>query len=204
MTVDNPYWDEVKGHVGDDRWSGGPTIHYLPSGPGGPFVDRSDYVGRYAWTITDPATVAFVAEHANGRLLDPLAGTGYWGWLLAQYGADVLSFDALPPAAGENHWHKSGAEHVPVQRGDGAEMAAAHGANRALLLSWPPYDSPDGADVLRAYTGDRVIYIGEGDGGCTGDDRFHEMLRKEWTEVAGHRPVQFMGIHDYVTVYDRR
>ena len=75
--------------------------------------------------------------------------------------------------------------------------------DRTLLLAWPPYDDPIGEKALTAYAGTRVIYIGEMDGGCCGDDAMFQRLATEWREVAEIRPVQWAGLHDWVTVYDR-
>lgn len=194
-TMTNAYWDAVKDHVNPtgSLWR---TPEVYGYGAGKP--SRCDHVKQYSWTITDPATVAFVVEHAGPRLIDPMAGTGWWAYLLGQSGMDVVASDVAPCA---NQWCDT-TLYVPVAEVDGAEAVANH-ADRTLLLSWPPYDSPDGAAIVRAYPGDRVIYIGEGDGGCTGDDDLHELLRTEWREVAGHVPVQWFGMHDRVTVYDR-
>ncbi|MER7280490.1 hypothetical protein ABT369_39235 [Dactylosporangium sp. NPDC000244] len=203
--IDNPYWDAVKDHIDPtgSLWGtpevgsplGRPDIkQWLAEVP-----QRHDMVSRYSWTITDPDTAAFVAEHSGGRLVDPMAGTAYWGWVLAQHGVDVVSSDAEP---GTNHYHQDRPCFGSVAAMPGIEAAALH-ADRTLFLAWPPYNTPDGADILAAYRGDRVIYVGEGDGGCCGDDRLHELLAKGWREVAHRVPVQWFGIHDVVTVYDR-
>jgi hypothetical protein len=34
--------------------------------------------------------------------------------------------------------------------------------------------------ALARYGGARVIYIGEGESGCTGDDDFHAALAEQW------------------------
>lgn len=200
--TDNPYWNEVRNTVEADRTWGGPTAR-IYAFDGSPYADRHDLVGRYAWTISDPATVAFVAEHAGARVLDPMAGSGYWAYLLSAT-ADVLAFDLNPPDLGGNHWHKQGVIHAPVDRGDAIEVADRHGAGRTLLLAWPPYDDPTGASVVRAYGGARIVYIGESSGGCCGDDNLFDEFRSNWVKVAEHRPVQYTGMHDFVIVYDRK
>jgi hypothetical protein len=86
----------------------------------------------------------------------------------------------------------------------GYTRAAKDFPDRALFLCWPPYGSPMAAAALDFYTGNRVIYIGEGDGGCCADDNFFAALDKGWVEVAEHRPVQWSGLHDWITVYDRK
>jgi hypothetical protein len=56
---------------------------------------------------------------------------------------------------------------------------------------------------LTAYQARRVIYIGDGRGGATGDDRMHRILETQWAEVASRQPVQWWGQHDRMMVYER-
>lgn len=226
--TENPYWDAVRALPGDDitlryerRWQ--PRLHAPP--PGWPFgrlggdpndhgPSREELVRRYAWAICDPASLAFVANHAQGRVVEIGAGRGYWAWQLAQLGVDVVAYDLHPPDRGGNYYHsprtapdgRPSMEPVivyhPVRRG-GAPRAAQH-PDRTLLLCWPPYGGSIGWRALRAYTGHRVIFIGEDWGGCTADDRFFRVLARDWVEVATHQPVQWSGMHDQITVYDRK
>lgn len=208
IALDNPYWREVEHLAAPSRWSWDSGLvvepHVFPEGGGVEIrADRHALVSLYSWTIPDPATVAFVAEHTQGRVVDPLAGSGYLLWLLQQAGVDVIGYDLNPPASSENSYHKARAEYLQILKADARESVVLH-PDRTLLLSWPPYDTPVGADVLAAYAGGRVIYIGEGHGGCCGDDAMFERLDADWTEVVDHRPVQWSGIRDWVTVYDRK
>ncbi len=212
----NPYWDAVRDHIdpGGSLWET-PSVGGLGryrTGPGGALdVDRwaretpkrTDYVKRYSWTITDPETVAFVAEHSQGRLVDPMAGTGYWAWMLTQAGVDVIAYDINPPALDRdaNPWHRNVEAHLTVSEADAKDSAALH-HDRTLLLSWPPYGF-NACPILDAYKGDRVIYIGEDEGGCCGDDPMFEAFQCDWTRVAERVPVQWDGMHDIVHVYDR-
>lgn len=204
VAVANPYWDAVKDrvNVSTGYWPG-PTVEAWPLNEPVRVLNRSDLTSRFAWSITDPDTVAFVAEHSRGRVIDPMAGTGYWAWLLGQHGVDVLAFDQQPPGHGVNDFHREGNTFATVQLGEAAQTVAQHGAGRTLLLSWPPYGSAVGHNTLAAYPGDRVIYIGEGESGCCGDDNMFALFASGWTEVAATRPVQWGGIHDFVTVYER-
>jgi hypothetical protein len=72
------------------------------------------------------------------------------------------------------------------------------------MLSWPPYDEPMASDCLTYYQGRHVIYIGEGSGGCTGDERFHDTLYDEFEEIEDVRLPQWNGIHDYLSVWRRK
>lgn len=214
MTVDNPFWEAVKDCVEPDSLRGNPVVgefrldltveECMARSP-----NRQRLVRQYSWTIPDPDTVAFVAKHAQGGLVDPIAGTGYWAYLLAQVGVDVVCYDLNPGTALiTNGWHGDDL-YAEICAKDGAEAVALH-PDRTLFLSWPPYDQDVGARILMAYNGKRVIYIGEdqrvrdlGRAGATGDHDMHLILESDWTEVDSRQPVQFWGIQDRVTVYER-
>jgi hypothetical protein len=214
VQIDNPYWNEVKDLVGDkpDPTWGSYQIGDEYGEYRQPISELVAQVWRlrahctrmYAWTVTSPQTLDFVVEHARGKIIDPMAGTGYWSYLLQQSGVDCVSTDLVPPApyASANRYHKNAETYVPVLQADAVEAVTMMHPDRTLLLSWPPMDS-SGFKALAAYPGNRLIYIGEGWGGCTADDDFFKTLESEWDEVAFHFPVQFSGIHDHITVYDR-
>lgn len=206
--MDNPFWDAVSEFAKPSDWPPGGTM-LERCGPDMAFdaeawMRRDQMVDKFSWTVTDPDSVLFVASYASdGKIVDPMAGTGYWGYLLGQLGISVVCYDLHPPGAQINHWHKSGEYHTLVEEMDCEKSVRLH-SDRTLLLCWPPYSTNDAHRALRAYEGDRVIYIGEGPGGCTGDDQFHDQLASEWVEVDSRRPVQWWGIHDWITVFDRK
>ncbi len=82
MTIDNPFWEAIEGCVEADSFRGNPVVgeyrldrsvaESMARAP-----NRQLMVRKYCWTIPDPDTVAVVAGHAHGGLVDPIAGTGY-------------------------------------------------------------------------------------------------------------------------------
>jgi hypothetical protein len=206
VTVDNPYWTEVRDSVtaGDFPWEGPCVARFRfdmlgDKDPGVETLDRHEFVGKYSWSIPDPVSLDFVAQHVVGGAVDPLAGTGYWAYLLGQLNVDVTCYDLQP---GSNPWHRDEALWTEVVEMDGADAAAKH-ADRTLILAWPPYGEDVGTRVLRAYRGERVIYIGELNG-CCGDDDMLDELDENWEAVAQRAPVQWWGLHDRITVYERK
>jgi len=208
VSIDNPYWEAVKDCVETADPEGNPVVGYfsldrtveenMARTP-----NRQKLVRKYCWTIPDPDTVAFVAEHAEGGLVDPLAGTGYWAYLLGQVGIDVVCYDLNPGAALViNGWQDEDL-YAGVSAKDCAEAVALH-PDRTLFLSWPPHGQDVGARILTAFKGKRVIYVGDRPGGATGDDEMHRVLEKDWAEADSRQPVQWWGQHDRVTVYERR
>lgn len=217
----NPYWDAVKQHAkpaqtffsGEAKGLeiGGLSDRSDPAAveewaSGAAFALREMAVRCWSWSIPDPDSLDFVVRYARGRIIDPMAGTGYWSYLLTQLGVDCVSYDLEPPQGADaknNFYHGAGEQFVTVLPGDAADVVTVAGEDRTLFLSWPPYDSPVGYHTLKAYPGDRVIFIGEGEGGCTADDGFFHLLEKEWAPVDWHRPVQYYGLHDLIMVFDR-
>lgn len=216
----NPYWDEVGAGLLEFKqieaayYAGNKcTIEAYMERHMQLYRARDTTVHRYAWAVPDPASLAFVVEHAGLRLVEIGAGNGYWAWLLAQCGVDVAAFDELPPDQEINHYFCQRKEPYgefieelaktwhPVQRG-GPEMLSQH-TDRTLFLCWPPYETDMAAQCLDAYRGQRLISIGEPSGGCTGDETFFKALESQWNEVASHAIVQWPGIHDEIVVYER-
>jgi hypothetical protein len=206
-TIENPYWDALKDLVESDTMRGNPVVGEFRTDRSvaesmARFPNRQQLVRKYCWTIPDPDTVTFVAENARGGLVDPIAGTGYWAYLLAQLGLDVVSYDLNPGKELHNNgWHGTDL-YAEVAEMDCAQAAALH-PDRTLFLSWPPHGSDVGTRTLLGYQGTRVIYIGEPKGGGTGDDEMHRLLGSEWTEVGSRQPVVWWGAKDHVTVYER-
>ncbi|HEX3640666.1 MAG TPA: hypothetical protein VHV10_05195 [Ktedonobacteraceae bacterium] len=203
IQVINPFWQEVQANLAvareyDYRW----------------VISNSELRDKccrmYAWAIPDPMSVIFVAQQLGPRAIEMGAGTGYWSWQISQLGVDILAYDKAPPDKIPNDffapysevpskslvktWH-------PVQLGS-IEVLAEH-TDRTLLLCWPPYATDFAHQCLKAYQGNRLVFIGEGCGGCTGDDNFFALLDREWEEVAEHSIQQWRYIHDGITVYER-
>jgi hypothetical protein len=73
-----------------------------------------------------------------------------------------------------------------------------------ILCSWPSYDENWCYLAVRQILKGRLfVYIGEGRGGCTGDDALHDLLSSDFEEIARHPVYRFTGLHDCCAVYRR-
>lgn len=212
--IDNPYWEIIRSLPTTPRWYGESSV----GDPNGYWtvnlpereraraaeagLDRGDLCVRYSWAIPSPGDIAFICKGLNGRAVVEIgAGGGYWAWQLTQAGVDVAAYDPHEPGL-DNNFARHRLYH-PVQPGN-HERAAGH-PDRALMLCWPSYGAPFAKEALHRYRGDTVIYIGEGEGGCCADDRFHRILRRDF-EHAGSSPqhVTYWGIHCDLSIWRRK
>ena len=133
---------------------------------------------KYAWAIPTDEALAVLKEHEP--LIEIGAGKGYWASLLD---GDIICYDCHANNPSINDNVDSGPMYYKVIRG-GHDRITDH-PERTLFLCWPPYDTEMAGDCLKAYTGDVFIFVGEGDGGCTGGSCFWEQI-------------------DYMTVFRRK
>ena len=189
---------------------------------------------RWSWAIPTRHAIATIVNHSPNGVVEIGAGTGYWARLLGDAGCPVAAYDINPPggtgprADGDKAWHARQEAFYPVAYG--MSTSVQRHPDRTLLLCWPCYSDPMAYHALRQYEGDTLVYVGEGPGGCTGDDRFHKLLggdpcwhyddatgesvdvdpdceacalTVEWRLVAEVSLPQWAGLHDRLFVYER-
>lgn len=196
--VDNPYWEIVRqlpsvcepgrGICPDGFARGLPVGHHL-------------LAKRYSWAIPSPGDIAWLVHVLGGRgLVEIGAGSGYWAWQAGQVGIDVVAYEPISASANA---FTDGVEYSVIWR-DGPTAARRH-PDRALLLCWPSHDDPWATDALHAYTGDLVIYIGQGEGGSCADDDFFRLLARTWAPIGSStRHITWRHTHSAMTAYGRR
>lgn len=180
---------------------------------------RRRLTAEYAWAI--PTEEALEAIAAQGPIVEIGAGNGYWAWLLQQRGVDIIAFDPMPYE--EGHYIEVG----PVKPGkldegealeleeknrvyrrkwadveEGGHTLVADHPDRALFICWPSNALSWAAQALAVYEGETVIYIGEWRG-CTADEDFHDLLERDFVEVARVVIPRFLFINDDLTIWKR-
>lgn len=161
------------------------------------FSAREKMVRHYSWAVPNQAAVDALCAWAP--LVELGAGTGYWSMLVR----DKVGYDAVYAYDSEPVPNRYAGRHWTGVLNGGPEAVAAY-PDRTLLLCWPAYDTQFADDCLRHYTGRRVVYVGEGEGGCTGDDAFHDRLGRDFELVGDVDIPQWFGIHDRVWLYERK
>jgi hypothetical protein len=205
--TENPYWEIVRQIPLEDGLSFGPSrpepSSFVVTGQppvARALVNRNALCGTFSWSIPSPGDMTWMRQILGGRgVVEAGAGSGYWAWQMRQAGIDAVAYEPADPADNK-YVHR---EWTALLR-DG-HQAPQHHPDRALFLCWPSYDEPWAAHALSCYSGDLLIYCGEGWGGCCADDGFFKLIDAEWEEI-GSSPahVSFWGIHCYLTAYRRK
>ena len=160
---------------------------------------RRELASLFCWGVPNERALEVLAAHAP--LVECGAGMGYWAALLRARGVDVLAFDAAPPDKSTNEYHRfPRAPWTSVEAEDSAVAARRH-SDRTLFLCWPPFDDDRSSyAVLRAYRGDKLVFVGEG---ATGSVRFHRELALNWSPEEEVKLPNWPRLRDTLTVYRR-
>jgi SAM-dependent methyltransferase len=154
---------------------------------------REQLVRKYAWAIPDDEAIKELVKLSP--IFEVGAGNGYWAKLIAEAGGTVICYDICVPEE----------TYFPVYLG-GSEVVSKIGVdydNCTLFLCWPPYNDSMASDCLKLYTGNKLVYIGEGYDGCTGDKMFHRILDKDWQLTKVIQLTQWQNIHDVMYIHER-
>ncbi len=168
-------------------------------------LDQRDYraqsIRRFSFAILTQKTVDFLLPH--GPFLEVGAGTGYWSHELRKAGAIAIATDPAPYT-----WikHKPLMLYPPLEKIN-ATNAVEKYPGCTLLMVWPSYEekwAERALSLFHSLGGQKLIYVGEGPGGCCADDGFFEVLDLRWEELEEVRIPFWCGIHDSLTIYERK
>lgn len=161
------------------------------------FRARSGMRREYSFAI--PTKKAIRELVALSPVVEMGAGTGYWSMLIGEGGGEVLSFDKYLGKVNKYAFTKS---YGVVQQGDENTLQGL-GGRYCLLLCWPNYNTSFACDCVMAFRGNRLVYIGEGEGGCNANLDFFQLLDKDWTVTKNIDLPQWPGLNDRLSVYQR-
>jgi len=180
---------------------------------------RDEFTKKYAWAI--PTEEALEVIEKYGPLVEMGAGTGYWAYELRKRGVTIEAYDQYPPNGKDwteaeieqyykdhqhpdkNWYHRGAPSWTEVLRGT-PNVLKTYDPEWNLFLCWPPYDTDMAAYSLGYHRGEFICYVGERDGGCNGDRMFWRLIDRLYHEVETIDIPNWPGIHDYVTIYQRK
>jgi hypothetical protein len=164
--------------------------------------DRGKFVRLYSWSIPCKEAVDAIIKYAQGPVYDPMAGSGFWAKILNDHGVNVIASDLHTSSKHNDYEHKG--RHGKVRRANAYQVAGQtmHRRGGSLILSWPPYGSPVGYNIIKLVpVGTVVFYFGESWGGCTGDDAMFQYFNQNFKELEEVKLPQFDGIRDSLAIW---
>jgi hypothetical protein len=164
------------------------------------FEERRKYTSTVAWAIPSDEAIKSIQTFAGGdTILEIGAGLGYWAMLLKEQGVNNIPTDNK-----EMCWkHSATPTYIPVIRKRHLKALSSYPEVPVLFLCWPPYNTPMADEALNAFKGNKVIYIGEDEGGCNADGNFFNLLEEKWKLNKCVFIPQWYGLHDRMFLYER-
>lgn len=168
--------------------------------------ERERHIRDIGFVKPTPALCSWIG--AWGPWVEIGAGTGALARGINEHGGRCVATDTFAwhdEAQGKRsidlQWGREG-----VIRADAARVGRllARHPSVGLLTSWPEYDAPwayEAASQLQE--GQLLCYIGEGAGGCTADDQFHDLLERDFVLADTFDVEPWQGLHDWCYVYHR-
>jgi hypothetical protein len=152
-----------------------------------------------SWHVPNQELVSKLLEH--GPIVSVGSGFAYTESIAIVQGADIIATDIQPNK--KNGWCREGKFHCKVEKLN-AEEAVKKYEDRNVFMAWPPYDNPMAHTVVTSMkVGTYLIYVGEGHGGCTGDDNFFGCLYNDFEEVDCFNIPKWSGINDACWIYKK-
>ena len=149
----------------------------------------------FGFAILNRATVEFLRNHAP--MAEAGSGAGYWARELQDAGIDVAATGPSP----EERW-PGGETWTEVERLTAAEALAKY-PERNMLICWPDRTGSWPEEALRQFSGDRALYAGEPQGGCTGTPGMFREIQESYLTSDQHDIPRFAGNGDRLYVMRR-
>lgn len=108
----------------------------------------------------------------NAVILDPMAGKGFMAKAFQEQGLKVIASDDFS-------WEAVQGEHIGVKNMDAMESVRKHAKYAThMVVSWPPRETTIDRDIMNTAREENpditLVYIGEGENGCTGSAELWE------------------------------
>lgn len=171
------------------------------------FEFRHWYCANVSWSIITTELLTQLKEVVKDKkVLDAGCGVGYLTSLLRkEKNCDLTAIDNKT----YNHIHQKDIDKEII---NGNYLDLPIEDFDIVILSWPVMDSSENPNDLqllkRMKSNSILIYIGEGSGGCTGSENFHDYIYEylnihNSVEMFNGTFISFEGIYDSISIYQK-
>lgn len=166
---------------------------------------RDEYSNKYGFALIDMEWNKILVEKIikDSKCLEIMAGTGMWSQALRDLGVDIVCTDNLSwENETKGEWKKHRTEIIGM---DAIQAIETYGKDVSfILMSWPYMDETANECLMKmreVNQNARMLYIGEGEGGCTASDSFFEnmeLIDIPDIDLVNQHFTSFIGIHDRI------
>jgi len=148
------------------------------------FLRRDKFVSEYSWAVPSEKSINYMKQFIGGELaLELGSGNGLWAKLLKDSGLNIIPTDPAIWSLDSTYNPNKEDKYIEVEKINHIQAIEKYHDANILIFIWPSYDENYAAEAVELFSGNKIIYIGEGKNGCTANDRFHELLDDEWRLV---------------------
>ena len=165
---------------------------------------RDKFIKQMGFSLISLDWIAPLSKWIGSRkCLEIMSGTGSLSFALKQQGIDIKATDDFS-WDGQNNWNQSKNYWTDIENIDAIEAVKKYAKDvNVIIMSWP-YMDDIAYKVLQTMREInpfcKMIFIGEGCGGCTASDEFFDNIieiEDESFNDAIKEYKQWWGIHDY-------
>jgi len=172
----------------------------IPTDPTAIIIVRQIFVKYFSWAIPSVESILEIKKFANNeQILEVGAGNGLWARLLKNAGCNIFATDNFSTHNTDKTTIK---RYIEVENLSNSQAIQKYNEANVLFLCWPPTNSMSD-ESIKLFKGNKLIYIGEGNGGATGSDEFHSILWDDWKVVGKIIIPRWNGVNDLIYLYER-
>lgn len=169
----------------------------------GDFYFREIFTKVFSYSIPTLEALTKIKKFVGNKTISEfMSGTGYWSFLLQQIGCKIIPSDIVVK---KTKYRMDGEKNFIKLKRINIGTIKRLTKNNAIMLSWIPYMSYIANNILNLmHSEQKLILIGEEQGGCCANDNFFEILDKEFNLIEVVNIPQFEGINDYIKFYEKK
>lgn len=166
---------------------------------------RDYFTQNYGWSIPDKQSLQKIKRFVGSdQVLEIGSGYGLWAKLMKEIGINVIATDVLSDLE-QKEYRPLDKFFTEVEDMPHSQAINKYGSANVLMLSWPPYLCSMATQSIKDFKGHKLIFIGEGRGGCTADDGFFQELENNWQKVERVDEMRrWDDIYDSLTLWKRK
>jgi len=139
-----------------------------------------------------------VEKFEMSKIIELSCGAGWFSYWMKKYGIPITD------SVDNKSWGRVFSYLPNITVGDSVDVVKENADTDLYILSWPYMDTVAAEVWKEMRTGQYLLYIGEGYGGCTANNEFHDLIsdyvvREAYTFFENF--LSFETIHDHPTLY---